>query len=117
MNLNSKVDLHGFYPWEADLLETIESKLCDAWEAETETVEFIHGHGFGRDNFRSLFANTNTGRLGLCVRSHLRNTGSLRRYMLAKIDVSDCGTTTVRIRRKTASNHSGPRTGPGWSYQ
>jgi hypothetical protein len=45
---------------------------------------------------------TNTGFLGVTVRGILRASlrNNLRRYMLAKIDVSHNGSTTVRIRHK-----------------
>lgn len=94
-----EVDLHGFYPHERDLLATIERTLREASESGAKTVKFIHGHGFNRASYAPVSANTNTGRLGLSVRSYLRNTEGLRAYMLAKIDVSDIGATTVRIRR------------------
>ena len=96
------------------MLELIETSLREAWEGQVGTVTFVHGHGMNRSDRRPLFMNSNTGELGLCVRSHLRNSSDLRKYMLAKIDVSDIGATTVRIRRKAGNGHFWPKDAGRW---
>ena len=96
---HSEIDLHGCHPHDDDLFEMIESAIRRAWEDEAETLCIIHGHGHWRGGPRP-FANTNTGYLGITVRSFLRDNISLRPWMFAKIDVSHDGSTTVRIRPK-----------------
>jgi hypothetical protein len=97
--MKRQIDLHGFHPYDDDLLETIEKALRETYEAEAETLTIIHGHGHNRERPFNPFVNTNTGFLGVTVRGILRNNKDLRRYMLVKIDVSHDGSTTVRIRR------------------
>lgn len=94
------VDLHGFHPRDDDLPETIRNAVRQAHEAGASTLRLIHGHGHNRFRPFTPFVNTNTGYLGVTVRSFLRNERDLRRWMLAKIDVSHEGSTTVRIRGK-----------------
>jgi phage-related minor tail protein len=66
-----------------------------------ETLCLIDGHGKNRVGIgRRPFANSNTGWLGMTVRSRLRHAPSLRPWMYAKIDCSHDGSTTVRIRRR-----------------
>jgi hypothetical protein len=93
------LDLHGYYPYEADTHAAIVGALQAAYEAGADTLRIIHGHGHNRFHASAVFANTNTGELGLAVRGRLRNDHTLRQWMLAKIDVSHNGSTVVRIRR------------------
>jgi Smr domain len=97
---NREIDLHGFHPYDDDLHPTIEKALREAYETEAETLTIIHGHGHNRYRPFNPFVNSNTGFLGVTVRSFLRNNLDLRRWMLAKLDVSHDGSTTVRIRSK-----------------
>lgn len=60
-------------------------------------LAIIHGHGLWR-GLRRPFANTNTGVLGLAVRSELRHNKDLRKWIFAHVNVSDPGVTYVRIR-------------------
>src|SRR5579862_59001 len=89
-------DLHGYHPNSigSDIFSTI---LQQAREMGATTVTFIHGHGRSRGNPRP-FANTNTGWLGLTVRRALRADTDLRPWIYAKLDVSQPGATTVRLR-------------------
>jgi Smr domain len=95
------VDLHGYHPNTVLGEELVESLVRQAWEMGKPALRLIHGLGSS-----SQFANTNTGYLGLTVRSCLRNDPDLRQWMYAKIDVSRSGATTVRLR----SNPSPTRT-------
>jgi hypothetical protein len=99
---SKSIDLHGFHPYDKDLFPTIEEALREAYEEGAETLCIIHGHGLHRERLFNPFVNTNTGFLGATVRGILRASvrNNLRRYMLAKIDVSHNGSTTVRIRPK-----------------
>lgn len=101
--MQHSVDLHGYHPHDADLYDAIEGALRKAYDAGAESLLVIHGHGHNRDRERRIFANSNTGWLGLTVRGILRHQRDLRRYMMAKIDVSHDGSTTVRIRPKAGS--------------
>ncbi len=95
-----EVDLHGYHPYSIEGL--IENLVQQAWEIGVSGLKLIHGHGHNRGNSFPQFVHTNTGFLGLTVRSALRRRvwrdGELRRYMLVKFDTSDSGVTTVRLR-------------------
>jgi hypothetical protein len=98
----ASIDLHGHDV--ASASELIGRLVREAWEMGENELTFIHGHGLGRA-LRRPFANTNTGNLGLAVRSILRDK-SLRPWMFAKIDVSDPGCTTIRLRRNPAPSRA-----------
>lgn len=89
------VDLHGYYLGDVD--DIVPRAVQKAWKAGATTLCLIHGHGRFRRPY-GLFANTNTGLLGMAVRRLLREDRSLRRWIYAKIDCSDWGSTTVRLR-------------------
>lgn len=89
------VDLHGFYPQDVNAI--VPRAIEEAWERNARTLRIIHGHGRFRQDY-ALFANTNTGPLGLAVRGALRENKALRQWMYAKIDCSAWGATTVRLR-------------------
>jgi hypothetical protein len=92
-----EIDLHGYYPRTVQDSDLIAKLVEQAWQAGAAEVRFIHGHGRSRGNPRP-FANTNTGLLGLTVRSRLRNGADLRRWIYTRIDVSHRGSTVVRLR-------------------
>ena len=93
-----EVDLHGYRPSTINETDLIATLVREAWEMGKSELRLIHGHGLNRDNPRP-FANTNTGFLGLTVRGSLRNDRALRQWIYAKLDVSDFGATTVRLKR------------------
>ena len=92
------VDLHGFHPYDEDLYATIRNAIEKAHAEGKSELTIVHGHGLNRATPRP-FANTNTGWLGMMVRSILRGAPELRKWMYAKFDCSDIGSTTVRIRK------------------
>ena len=99
--LHLEIDLHGRHPHDDDLHEVISGAIRNAHEQGAARLTLIHGHGHNRPSHgRAAFVNTNTGWLGQTVRSYLRNDSDLRQWMLAKIDVSHDGSTTVRLRPK-----------------
>lgn len=91
-----EVDLHGYHPRTVDESGLLAKIIKQAWEMGALELVIIHGHGMWRAT-RRPFANTNTGFLGLSVRSYLRNAGP-RGWMFAKIDVHHDGSTTVKIK-------------------
>jgi DNA-nicking Smr family endonuclease len=92
-----EVDLHGYHPRTVDESGLLAKIIKQAWEMGAKELVIIHGHGMSRAK-RRPFANTNTGVFGLSVRSYLRNTKKLRRWMFAKIDTHHDGSTTIKIR-------------------
>lgn len=100
-----EVDLHGYHPSTINEKDLIATLVREAWEMGKSELRFIHGHGLNRHNPRP-FANTNTGSLGLTVRGILRNDRGLRQWIYAKLDVSDFGTTTVRLKPNPSPNRS-----------
>ena len=95
----AEIDLHGFHPTDDNLYPAIRDAIRAAHAQGAAEVRFIHGHGFNRSSHVSRFVNSNTGYLGQTVRGELRSNPELRMWMLAKIDCSDIGATTVRLRR------------------
>ena len=93
--MSESVDLHGYSP--NTVVGLVATIICQAWEMGTDELTLIHGHALFRGTPRP-FAKTNTGRLGLTVRSELRNNRELRQWIYAKINVSDPGVTTVRLK-------------------
>jgi hypothetical protein len=101
------IDLHGQYPGDLNCLYGNAGKLADfvrrAWERNDSHITFIHGHGRNR-GIGPGFVNTNTGYMGLCVRSALRLDTTLRQYIFhTTIDCSDPGSTTIRLKPKSKS--------------
>ncbi len=90
-----EIDLHGYYPEGVE--GVVHDAVLTAWEVSAPRLRIIHGHGYNRRDY-CLFANTNTGPLGMAVRRLLREDRALRQYMYAKFDCSDMGFTTVRLR-------------------
>jgi hypothetical protein len=97
----SEVDLHGFHPGTLTSTDLVEGLVRQAWKMGLTELVIIHGHAWHRASPRP-FANTNTGYLGVTLRRILRSGGDLRRYMYTRIDVSDPGTTRVRLKPNPA---------------
>src|SRR5689334_12835967 len=95
LNTDISIDLHGYHP---NTVHDLVLKLVrQSHEMGLIRLTLIHGHALNRPISRP-FANTNTGYLGLTVRSILRNESSLRQWMYAKIDVSDPGVTKITLK-------------------
>jgi hypothetical protein len=92
------VDLHGYQPQTVEENDLILDSIKQAWEMAKDSVVFVHGHARRRASQRP-FANTKTGYLGLRIRGILRHDDRLRPWMYSKIDVSQDGSTTVRLRK------------------
>jgi hypothetical protein len=87
------IDLHGYRP--NDLYDGLMRKVIEqAWETGAKRVRLIHGHGRNR-RISAGFVNTNTGYLGLTVRSSIRADEALRRWIYpSTIDRSHEGSTS-----------------------
>jgi hypothetical protein len=96
-DLDLTIDLHGYHPSTIEGGGILSNVLQQAWEMGRQRVVFIHGHGLKHGSPRP-FANTNTGWLGLTVRTVLRSNVELRKWAYAKIDVSRAGATTMRVK-------------------
>ena len=105
-----EVDLHGYHP--SDIYSDLLSKIVQqAWEMGTGQLVLIHGHGRNR-GISVGFVNTNTGYLGLTVRSTLKNDDTLRQWIFpSTIDRGNSGSTIVRLK----PNPSPSRTAFDWS--
>ena len=91
------IDLHSYHP--DDIHDGLMSKVIEqAWEMGTKRVRLIHGHGHNR-GISAGFVNTNTGYLGLTVRSSIRGDENLRRWIYrTTIDCSHEGSTAVKMK-------------------
>lgn len=92
-----KFDFHGYHPRTLEENALVLNIIRQAWERGEKEIILVHGHGHGKVSHARLFANTNTGFLGLSIRGYLRHDRRLRQWMLSKIDVSHDGSTKVRL--------------------
>lgn len=96
------VDLHGFHP-DQDVLAPI---LRQLWEMGQFEVRLIHGHGRNR-GLSPGFVNTNTGYLGLAVRSSLRKDTELRQWIhYTSMNCGHNGSTWVRLKKNPSPSRS-----------
>ncbi len=91
------IDLHGYALDTIRATGLVRRLVEQAWEMGVNELTVIHGHGLWRGLPRP-FANTNTGVLGLEVRSTLRRSRDLRRWMYSRIDVQIPGVTVIHLR-------------------
>lgn len=78
-NAVAEFDLHGYYP--GDIYHGLLTQVVrQAWEMGASDLVLIHGHGRNR-GITPGFVNTNTGALGLAVRSTLKNSSDLREWI------------------------------------
>lgn len=97
----AEVDLHGYYP--GDIYNGLVTRIVQqAWEMGARVLVLIHGHGRNR-GITPGFVNTNTGALGLAVRSTLKNSNDLRQWIYhSTIYRADAGSTCVRLKPNPA---------------
>jgi hypothetical protein len=91
-------DLHGFRVMEITDTGVIGDIVRQCWELGETEVEFNHGHGRNR-GISPGFVNTNTGCLGVAIRSELRNSSNLRQFI--KISTLKCdvaGWTSIKLK-------------------
>ena len=100
-----EVDLHGYLPSTIEDRDLVKAIVRQAWEIGSPRLRLIHGYGWWRHGRRPL-PNTNTGPLGLTIRRALRNAKRLRTWMYARIDVTDPGATTVRLKANPAPSRT-----------
>jgi hypothetical protein len=91
-------DFHGFRVMEITDTCLIGDIIQQCWEMGETQVKFIHGHGRNR-GISPGFLNTNTGRLGVAVRSQLRNSSRLRQFIkISTLKCGDAGWTTINLK-------------------
>lgn len=101
----AEFDLHGYYP--QDIYHGLLTQIVQqAWEMGASELVLIHGHGRNR-GITPGFVNTNTGALGLAVRSTLKNSSDLRQWIYhSTIYRGDAGSTNVRLKPNPAPSRT-----------
>jgi hypothetical protein len=103
-----EIDLHGYHPDDLEHLDEAKTEALltrivrQTWEMGEPELRLIHGHG-RRRGISPGFVNTNTGYLGLRIRSFLRNDKELRHWIkYTTLDCSDWGATGVKLKPNPA---------------
>jgi hypothetical protein len=93
-----ELDLHGFRISEVVDAGVIDKVMQQCWEMGETEVKIIHGHGRNR-GISPGFVNTNTGRLGLAIRSHIRHSPRVKQFVkISTLDCTDAGCTLIRLK-------------------
>jgi hypothetical protein len=114
-----EIDLHRYHPHDIADGDMLDNIVQQAWQMGETKLVFIHGHGRNR-GISPVFVNTNTGYLGLTVRSALRHSSGLKPWIkISTLDCSDPGTTSIELKRNPSPSRSelDPTLFPKRTYQ
>lgn len=93
-----QIDLHGYHPAEVVWNGVLAKLVEQVWETGDRELILIHGHGRNR-GITPGFVNTNTGFFGLQIRSALRHSKGLRRWIYhTTLDCSHPGLTCISLK-------------------
>ena len=97
-----EIDFHGYHPDDIVHSGILDKIVEQAWQMGEEILFLIHGHGRNR-GISPGFVNTNTGYFGLTIRSQLRHSEALRRWIKAStLDCAHPGATSIKLKRNPA---------------
>jgi Smr domain len=101
-----QIDLHGYRLSEIGRNGLLLKIVQQCWEMGETELRLIHGHGRARGKSPG-FVNTNTGVLGLTIRSILRNKRKLRQWVkYTTLDCRQWGVTKVKLKSNPAPSRT-----------
>ena len=101
-----QIDLHGYRLSEIGRKGLLIKIVQQCWEMGETELRLVHGHGRARGKSPG-FVNTNTGVLGLTIRSILRNKRKLRQWIkYTTLDCRQWGMTKVKLKPNPAPSRA-----------